>query len=824
MLTRKNPFEPTKPWAHLHWIFVPILALVACAGATRPSAFPGTVTPTPKEQTAPHPVPLSSAPWQRTNPGGGGAFNTIGAGPTGIILAASDLSGAYRSLDGGQTWDVIGSARGLTVTHVSGLGFDPVDPAILYLGTEAGIFRSDDGGETFQPVLNRGYITDIKFAPSNPSVGYAAYHSQYNVADGAVYRTTDRGQTWARVSDDTLPDNLHILELIVDWEDGDVLYLLAGEGRFACGPAVLYESADGGQTWTRIAADLGQIADIALDPNDPDILYLTTYGDVWDPGYECIADDPNGGYLYRGHFDGGWAWERLTDESDLGSRNLLIWPDADDQHALRVIDLDYPEIWETTDGGITWRWLGSKEDWDPGWTSVDFAYGMSFNGDAKTLGVDLSDPDALLWADSQFLWVTRDDGRSFGPLHTDEVAPGRWQSRGADNIVTFGLALSADSTHVYLAMPDLGCFRSDDRGNTWQNCNDPNYVGTWEGNGGNSMTVATDPTRPNVVWITQAEEIVGYPHTLLRSDDYGATWTPVGTGLPDGIPSGLSVDPHSPTEQRTLFITVDGDVYRSLDDGDTWTLVLDCDGCRYTAVDAYDGDLVYAGGEAGFWRSAEGGAPGTWEQTGPPNMRGSLGDEFWDTYWEGVSAIRPDPSNPNWVYVTVFGEGRGLYRSLDGGQTWERLLADNYLHDVAISPTDPNLLFVASSSAVYSGGYDPASRGVLFSTDGGRTWEPFNEGLPWPFANVLVVDPNSPHTLWLGSPGTGYYRRTLPPTRRTSHYLYLPVVLNQERQTYRARVRRLTALAKEIGLGEEIERMLDNQPGPHPLYVRQRKG
>lgn len=747
----------------------------ACTRVGAQSGIQETVIPTLNESAAPPRTPSSLSPWQRTNPGGGGAFNTIGAGPTGIILAASDLSGAYRSRDGGQHWDAIGASWGLTSTHVSGLGFDPLNPAILYLGTEEGIFRSADYGDTWVPVLMHGYITDIKFAHSNPNVGYAAHHTQFNVADGAVYKTTDRGQTWIRVSDDTLPGNLHILELIVDWEDEDVLYLLAGEGRFACGPAALYESSNGGVTWRRIAADLGQIADAALDPNDANTLYVTTYGDVWNPGYRCITDDPNGGYLYQGHFDGTWTWTAWSHDDDLGRRNLLIWPDADDQHALRVLDIDYPEIWETTDAGDTWQRLGSKDDWNPGWTSVDFAYGMSFNGDAKTLGVDLSDPDALLWADSQFLWATRDDGRSFGPLYTDEVAPGRWQSRGADNIVPLDLALGADSTHVYLALADLGCFRSDDGGDTWQNCNDPNYVGAWDGNGGNSMTVAADPARPNVVWITQANEIEGSPHTLLRSDDYGATWTPANDGLPNGIPSGLSMNPHSPTDRRTLFITVDGDVYRSLDDGSTWTLVLNCSGCRYTAVGAHDGDLVYAGGEAGFWRSTEGGAPGTWKQTGLSEMKGMLGDAFWDVYWEGVSSIHPDPFNPNGVYVTVFGEGRGLYHSRDGGLTWEHLLTDDYLHDVAISPTDSKLLFVASSSALYSGGYDPTSRGILFSSDGGQTWMPFNDGLPWPFAKVLAIESNPPYALWLGSPGTGYYRRMLLPTA-SDHKRYLPVV------------------------------------------------
>ncbi len=760
------------------------LALIGCGGKRLRTPVPFvsvSLAAPPPTETAPSPPgrrgeQAGASRWVGTNPGGGGAFNAIGAGPSGIILAASDLSGAYRSLDGGETWDVIGASRGLTSTHVSGLGFDPLDPAVLYLGTEAGIFRSGDSGDTFTQVLRGGYVTDIAVAPGNPAVGYAARHSQYDAADGAVYKTADRGVTWERLNAVSLPGNLHILKLLVDGADENVLYLLAGEGRFACGPAVLYRSADGGASWEQLAAGLGQIADAALAPGESGVLYLTTYGDVWDPGYECIADDPAGGYLYRGQWNGGaWTWEQWSHADDLGSRNLLIWPDADDARAVRVIDLDYPELWETADSGVTWELIGSKDDWDPGWASVDFAYGTSFNGDAKTLGIDLSDPDALLWVDSQFLWATRDDGRSFAPLHTREVLPGRWQSRGADNTVPFDLAISADSSHVYLALADLGCFRSGDGGATWENCNDPLYVGTWEGNGGNSMTVAADPTRPNVVWITQANEIEGSPHTLLRSQNYGATWNLANTGLPNGIPSGLSVDPNSPEDRRILFITVDGDVYRSADDGITWTLALHCGGCRQTAVDAFDGNLVYAGGEAGLWRSTTGGEEGTWEQIGPPEMAGSLGSEFWDVYWAGVAAIRPDPSNAGWVYIAVFGEGRGLYRSRDGGTTWERLLADDFLRDAAVVPSAPEQLFAASSSALYSGGYHPESRGVLFSADGGETWASFNEGLAWPFASLLRIDPTQPSKLWLGSPGTGYHYR-FRETGAHPRSLFLPLI------------------------------------------------
>ena len=65
--------------------------------------------------------------WQKTSPGGGGAFNVVKAGPTGIILVGSDLSGVYKSKDQGQTFSTLGARQGLTLGHIGGLGFDPVN-------------------------------------------------------------------------------------------------------------------------------------------------------------------------------------------------------------------------------------------------------------------------------------------------------------------------------------------------------------------------------------------------------------------------------------------------------------------------------------------------------------------------------------------------------------------------------------------------------------------------------------------------------------------------------------------------------------------------
>ena len=128
--------------------------------------------------------------------------------------------------------------------------------------------------------------------------------------------------------------------------------------------------------------------------------------------------------------------------------------------------------------------------------------------------------------------------------------------------------------------------------------------------------------------------------------------------------------------------------------------------------------------------------------------------------WQGVHAITPDPQVAGRVYVAAYGAGRGVYRSDDRGGIWLKVHDGSFDRSVAVDPSNSSIVYLGSSAAYKSGGVIEGSEGLLRSTDGGASWVPLG-GLPWPFAGPIAVDPLSPSRILVGSPGTGFWFRTL---------------------------------------------------------------
>ena len=112
--------------------------------------------------------------------------------------------------------------------------------------------------------------------------------------------------------------------------------------------------------------------------------------------------------------------------------------------------------------------------------------------------------------------------------------------------------------------------------------------------------------------------------------------------------------------------------------------------------------------------------------------------------------------------MLVTGDDGGFWRSDDNGESWSLVVADGWARGVDVDDRAPGRVLTASSSATLSGGFDESSIGVQVSLDGGRTFEPANGDLPWPFALRVATGPG---VLWVVSPGVGLAVADDPLTR-----------------------------------------------------------
>lgn len=214
-------------------------------------------------------------------------------------LVRPDLSvgdGIYKSTDGGKTWTHLGLRDGQQIPHIA---LDRKDPNRLFVAVlghpygpneERGIFRSTDGGQTFQKVLYKGPDvggSDVKIDPTNPNVVYAGLwesrqgpweNGAWTGTGGGFFKSTDGGDTWKQVSGHGLPDGIVQVDVTISPSNSNRLYATVAFGR----GVGLYRSDDAGENWTRTTEDTrptlriggGDLPVPQVDPKNPDVIYV----------------------------------------------------------------------------------------------------------------------------------------------------------------------------------------------------------------------------------------------------------------------------------------------------------------------------------------------------------------------------------------------------------------------------------------------------------------------------------------------------------------------------------------------------------------------
>ncbi|ADB37623.1 WD40/YVTN/BNR-like repeat-containing protein [Spirosoma linguale] len=307
----------------------------------------------------------------------------------------------------------------------------------------------------------------------------------------------------------------------------------------------------------------------------------------------------------------------------------------------------------------------------------------------------------------------------------------------------------------YIGVNNGGVWKTTDYGRTWVPIFDDQPTGS-------IGDVAVAPSNPDVVYVASGEGLqrpdLSVGNGMYKSTDAGKTWAFL--GLKDGQQiGGISIDP---TNENRVFAAVLGHpygpntergVYRTVDGGKKWERVLYKDentGAVQVTIDPKNPNIVYAdlwaarqgpwengqwqGPESGLFKSTDGGT--TWQKltNGLPTVEQGL----------GRIGFCIAPSEPNRLYATVDApELGGVYRSDNAGQSWTRINNDQRLWgrgsdfaEVKAHPTNPDIVFIADVAA-------------WKSTDGGKTWNDFRGAPGGDDYHRLWINPNDPNTLLL---------------------------------------------------------------------------
>ena len=610
--------------------------------------------------------------WMSRGPDAG-LIDTVVAHPVdpNLAYAASQHAGVFRSADGGHTWQPINT--GLTIERASALAIDPAQPSTLYAGTfDDGVFRSQDGGDTWHPLFDEGrqrtasVVRTVELDPSDPSTVYVG-------ATGGLHRSRDGGETWQE-----LIEVRDVYGVAVDPTASHVIYAASNaEG--------VLRSTDDGATWVPLDHPEAHPYDIALDPTDPETLYFTYSSGV------------------QRSTDGGATWQYLG----LRAHAYRLRFDPVDPRVVYATALS-GGLFRSDDGGQTWQRM-TVQPAHVVFRDIDFLAtppGETASVDRPTLAA-----------------TNRGVYRAEGPRELWE----RTSRHLVNSVITAFVTAPRDPNRAWAGTRSGEIFRTTDGGRSWQ----PSSRGL-----PTSLSVrdlAADPNRPGTLY-------AGLPQGLYRSTDFGATWRPL--DFPERLANNLEVGPGA-TSQTTLYAASGLNLWRSADAGESWQSI--GDGLPEQSIQLLrsspsDPSVHYVVTHVdGVFRSVDGGQTFEPARTGLPEI--------------APHGLTIDPSDPSTVYAMApeypADHPLNLYRSVDGGDSWQLIPASTEFNArrLVVDPRDPNHLIVATQG------------GVVRSRDGGTSFEAIDEGLGSAVVDHLAMAPRHPGRLYAGSAGGGVHVR-----------------------------------------------------------------
>jgi photosystem II stability/assembly factor-like uncharacterized protein len=591
-----------------------------------------------------------------------------------VFLVTLGPSCLAQSFDGqlfaGMRWRTVGPYRGGRTRACAGV---PSQPNVFYIGAvNGGVWKTNDYGRTWKPIFDdqtTGSIGAIAVAPSNPDIVYVGsgeglQRPDLSVGDG-IYKSSDAGKTWTHLG---LRDGQQIPQIAIDPRNPNRVFVaVLGHPYGPNQERGIFRSTDGGQTFQKVLykdENTGG-SDVEIDPSNPDQLYAALWEARQGPWENGAWSGSNGGMFKS--TDGGNTWRPLTKglpEEGVAQAAIAIAPSRPSRVYAAVASGRSTGLYRSDDSGENWSRI----------TTDTRPVARIGGGDLSVPAVDAKNPD-IVYSASVVTWKSIDGGKTWTGIRG---APG-----GDDYQKVW---INPNNPEILLIASDQGAIISVNGGETWSSWyNQPTAA---------MYHVAADNAFPYRLCSGQQDS--GSACVASRGNDGEITlreWHPVG------------VEEYG-----------------------------------YAAPDPLNPDIVYGGKVTRYDRRT-----GQVENVAPKPVRPA------DFRALRTAPVLFSPVDPHILYFAA----NTLWKTRDGGHNWQQISPDltrkdweipanvgKYRNEPTAKPSQRGVIYAVAPSPldvnrIWAGTDDGL---IQLTVDGGLNWKDVTPPQQTPFAKVAILD------------------------------------------------------------------------------------